>query len=98
MSEWLTMVSFVTNSWLRTLLITNTQAIGEGAPPAGCPPSTTDENKSTRTSPAWGGKVADLSKEKGQEPIFQWALIGFSLHWGIQVKLISHCQAVRIKQ
>ena len=62
------------------------------------PPSPTDENKSTRTSPAWGGKVADLSKEKGQEPVPQWALIGFSLHWGIQVKLISHCQAVRIKQ
>ena len=29
---------------------------------------------------AWGGKVADLSKEKGQKPFPQWALIGFNLH------------------
>ena len=38
-----------------------------------------DENKSTKTWSAWGGKVADLSKEKGQEPFPQWAFIGFSL-------------------
>ena len=44
------------------------------------PPSTADENKSTKTLSAWGGKVADLSKEKGQEPVPQWAFIGFSLH------------------
>ena len=25
--------------------------------------------------------MADLSKEKGQEPVPQWALIGFNLHW-----------------
>ena len=24
--------------------------------------------------------MADLSKEKGQEPFLQWAFIGFSLH------------------
>ena len=24
--------------------------------------------------------MADLSKEKGQEPVPQWALIGFNLH------------------
>ena len=28
----------------------------------------------------WGGMVADLSKEKGQEPFLQWAFIGFNLH------------------
>ena len=39
-----------------------------------------DENKSTKTSSAWGEKVADLSKEKGQEPFPQWAFIGFNLH------------------
>ena len=39
-----------------------------------------DENKSTKRRSAWGGKVADLSKEKGQEPVPQWAFIGFNLH------------------
>ena len=38
-----------------------------------------DENKSTKTGSAWGGKVADLSK-KGQEPFPEWAFIGFNLH------------------
>ena len=27
-----------------------------------------------------GGKIVDLSKEKGQEPFPQWAFIGFNLH------------------
>ena len=44
------------------------------------PPSTMDENKSTKTGSAWGGKVAHLSKEKGQEPFPQWASMGFNLH------------------
>ena len=43
-------------------------------------PATKDENKSTKTWSAWGGKVADLSKEKGQEPFPEWAFIGFNLH------------------
>ena len=60
-------------------------------------PPTTDKNKSIETGSVWGGKVADLSKEKGQEPVPQWALLG-SVCTGIQVKLINHCQAVRIKQ
>ena len=61
------------------------------------PLSTMDENKSTKTGSAWGGKVADLSKKKGQEPVPQWAFIGF-IRIGIQdVKLISHCQAEMIK-
>ena len=50
----------------------------QGHPPA--PLATTDENKSTRTCSAWGGKVADLSKEKGQESFPQWAFIQFNLH------------------
>ena len=44
------------------------------------PPSAANENKSTKTGFAWEGKVADLSKEKGQEPFPQWAFIGFNLH------------------
>ena len=41
-----------------------------GAPPTKPPAlSATDESKSTKTGFAWGGKVADLSKEKGQEPV-----------------------------
>ena len=51
------------------------------------------ENKSTKTWSYWGGKEADLSKEKGQEPVPQWVLLG-SVCTGIQVKLISYCQAV----
>ena len=39
-----------------------------------------DENKSTKTGAAWGGKVADLLQEKGQETVPQWAFIGFNLH------------------
>ena len=39
-----------------------------------------DENKSTKTGSAWGGKVADLSREKGQEPFPQRAFIGLNLH------------------
>ena len=41
-----------------------------GLHPQGPPPAT-DENKSTKTRSAWGGKVADLSKEKGQETVPQ---------------------------
>ena len=55
---------------------------------------TTDENKSTETLSAWGGKVANLSKEKGQEPVPQWAFIWFNLHRNtecIYIKLINHC-------
>ena len=48
--------------------------------PAGLPRAATDKNKFTKTRSAWGGKVDDLSKEKGQEPVPQWAFIGFNLH------------------
>ena len=64
------------------------------------PPAAKDENKSTKTRSAWGGKVADLSKEKGQEPFLQWAFIGVNLHRNtgrIYVKLINHCQAEMTK-
>ena len=46
--------------------------VGELCPQS--PPFTMDENKSTKTRCAWGGKVADLSKKKGQEPFFS---VGF---------------------
>ena len=55
------------------------------------------ENKSTKTGSAWGGKVADLSKEKGQEPFPQWAFIGFNLHRNTG-KAHQSLSAVRIKQ
>ena len=44
------------------------------------PLAVADENNSTKTSSAWGGEVARLSKEKGLEPVPQWALTGFNLH------------------
>ena len=44
------------------------------------PTSTVDENKSTKTRSAWGGAVADLSKEKGPEPFPPWDFIRFILH------------------
>ena len=58
-----------------------------------------DENKSTKTGSALGGKVADLSKEKGQKPVPQWAFIEFICIGiqGIYIKF-NHCQAVMIKQ
>ena len=37
-------------------------------------------DKFTKTGSAWGGKVASLSKEKGQKPVPQWTFIGFNLH------------------
>ena len=56
--------------------------VGGGAPPAG-PSPTTDDNKSTKTLSACGGNLVDLSNEKGQEPVPQWAFIGFNLHRNI---------------
>ena len=61
---------------LRTHLVGGLRPQGPPPPPL----ATTDESKSTKTGSAWGGKVADLSKEKGQEPFPQWAFIGFNLH------------------
>ena len=57
-------------------------ALPVGPPP---PPAATDENKSTKTLSAWGGEVADLLKEKGQEPFPQWAFIGFNLHRNVGI-------------
>ena len=53
--------------------------------------------KTTKTWSAWGGKVADLSKEKGPEPFSPLAFIRF-IGIGIRIKLINHCQPVRVKQ
>ena len=41
--------------------------------------------------------MADLSKEKGPEPLSPGAFIRF-IRTGIQIKLINHCQPVRVKQ
>ena len=63
-----------------------------------CPqslPSTMDENKSTKTWSAWGEKVSQRRRAKS---LFLNGLLLGSVCTGIQVKLISHCQAVRIKQ
>ena len=59
------------------------------------PSSTRDEEKDYQEWSAWGGKVADLSREKGLEPFSPWAFIRFI---GMQIKLINHCQPARIKQ
>ena len=61
-------------------ILTNCLCISVGGAPPTDPPPAPDESKSTKTRSAWGGKVADLSKEKGQEPVPQWAFIGFDLH------------------
>ena len=45
--------------------------------------------------------MANLSKEKGLEPVPQWAFMRFNLYKNaghIHVKLINHCQVVMIKQ
>ena len=62
---------------------------------APCPPRM--KNKSTKTRSAWGREVADLSKEKGPGLFPPWAFIRF-IRTGIQIKLINHCQPVRVKQ
>ena len=55
------------------------------------------KNKTTKTWSAWGGRVANLSKEKGLDPFPPWAFIRF-IGIGMQIKLINHCQPVRVKQ
>ena len=66
MKMWHIICGMLAEGVLRWKLI----ALVGGALPAGAnlppPPTATDENKSTKTGSAWGGKVADLSKEKGQ--------------------------------
>ena len=53
------------------------------------------KNKTTKTRSAWGGEVANLSKEKGLDPFPPWAFIRF-ICIGIQIKLLNHCQSVRV--
>ena len=40
--------------------------------------------------------MADLLKEKSLDPFSLWAFIRF-IRTGIQIKLINHCQPVRVK-
>ena len=72
--------STVTVRWLSWRNRATVFSFGCGGALPQSPPSATDEDKSTKTGSAWGGKVAGLSKEKGQEPVLQWAFIGFNLH------------------
>ena len=53
------------------------------------------KNKSTKTLSAWGGEAANLSKVKGPELFPPWAFIRF-IRIGMQIKLINHCQPVRV--
>ena len=56
------------------------------------------KKKTTKTCSAWGGKVAaSLKGEKGPEPLSPGAFIRF-IRIGIQIKLMNHCQPVRVKQ
>ena len=41
--------------------------------------------------------MANLSKEKGLDLFPPWAFIRF-IRIGMQIKLINHCQPIRIKQ
>ena len=41
--------------------------------------------------------MANLSEEKGLDPFYLWTFIRF-IGIGMQIKLINHCQAVRVKQ
>ena len=41
--------------------------------------------------------MANLSRENGLDPFPLWAFIRF-IGIGMQIKLINHCQAVRVKQ
>ena len=43
-------------------------------------PAAADENTSTKTWSAWGGKVTNLSEEKGLEHLLPWVFIEFSSH------------------
>ena len=55
------------------------------------------KNKTTKTWSAWGGEVANLSKEKGLDPFPPRTFIKF-IRIGMPIKLINHCQPVRVKQ
>ena len=61
------------------------------------PPATRNENKSTKTD-LLGDERWPISQRRKAKTLFLSGLLLGSICTGIQVKLISHCQAVRIKQ
>ena len=62
------------------------------------PSSTTDEEKDYQDMICLGRKGGCFSQgEKGPEPLSPGAFIRF-IRIGIQIKLINHCQSVRVKQ
>ena len=62
------------------------------------PPSDKDEEKDYQDMICLGRKGGRFSQgEKGPEPLSPGAFIRF-IHIGIRIKLINHCQAVRVKQ
>ena len=62
------------------------------------PRSTMDEEKDYQDKICLGGKGGRFSQgEKGPEPLSPGAFIRF-IRIGIRIKLINHCQSVRVKQ
>ena len=62
------------------------------------PRSATDEEKDCQDMICLGRKGGHFSQgEKGPEPLSPWAFIRF-IGIRMQIKLINHCQAVRVKQ
>ena len=62
------------------------------------PGSATDEEKDYQDMICLGRKGGRFSQgEKGPEPLSPGAFIRF-IRIGIQIKLINHCQPVRVKQ
>ena len=62
------------------------------------PGSATDEEKDYQDMICLGRKGGRISQgEKGLDPFSPWAFIRF-IRIGMQIKLINHCQPVRVKQ
>ena len=62
------------------------------------PGSVTDEEKDYQDMISLGRKGGRFSQgEKGLNPFSPWAFIRF-IYMGMQIKLINHCQSVRVKQ
>ena len=62
------------------------------------PGSATDEEKDYQDMICLGRKGGCFSQgEKGLDPFSPWAFIRF-IGIGMQIKLINHCQPVRVKQ
>ena len=75
-----------------------TELINVGGALTQPPGSTTAEEKDDQDMICLGRKGGRFSQgEKGPEPLSLGAFIRF-MRIGIQIKLINHCQSVRVKQ